>query len=40
VPTQDGLHTGDRLILVPEDVAALWRFLSLQNLGVGSICEL
>lgn len=33
------LHTGDRVILIPADVAALWRFLGLQNLGAGTVCD-
>lgn len=28
------LSTGDRVILVPEDVAALWRAFGRQNLGM------
>jgi hypothetical protein len=33
------LHTGDRVILIPADVAALWRFPGLQNLGAGTVCD-
>jgi hypothetical protein len=29
------LRSGDRVILIPEDVAALWRALGRQNLGMG-----
>jgi len=29
------LKQGDRVILIPEDVAALWRALGRQNLGLG-----
>ena len=29
------LSSDDRVILIPEDVAALWRFLCRQNLGMG-----
>ena len=29
------LRQGDRVILIPEDVAALWRALGRQNLGLG-----
>ena len=32
-----GLKLGDRVILIPPDVAALWRFLSVQNLGAESV---
>ena len=30
-----GLKSGDRVILIPSDVAALWRALGLQNLSMG-----
>jgi len=29
------LRSGDRVILIPEDVAALWRALGRQGLGMG-----
>jgi hypothetical protein len=29
------LKSGDRVILIPQDVAALWRGLHTQNLGMG-----
>jgi hypothetical protein len=32
---ETGLQSGDRVILIPQDVAALWRALHTQNLGVG-----
>ena len=31
----DTLKRGDRVVLIPEDVAALWRALGRQNLGMG-----
>jgi molybdopterin converting factor small subunit len=34
-PTEVRLNSGDRVILIPEDVAALWRALGRQNLGMG-----
>ena len=34
-----GVKSGDRVILIPPDVAALWRFLGNQNLGVESIFD-
>lgn len=33
------LKPGDRVILIPQDVAALWRFLGTQNLGIESILD-
>ena len=38
---QDGLavNSGDRVILIPPDVAALWRFLGNQNLGAESVFD-
>lgn len=38
-PSGTVLNPGDRLILIPPDVAALWRFLGLQNLGAESIFD-
>lgn len=32
---ETALKPGDRVILIPEDVAILWRTLHLQNLGMG-----
>jgi hypothetical protein len=29
----------DRVILMPPDVAALWRFLGVQNMGMESVCD-
>lgn len=34
-PVDTQLRSGDRVILIPADVAALWRFLGRQNLGSG-----
>ena len=38
---QQGLsvRSGDRIILIPSDVAALWRFLGNQNLGAESVFD-
>jgi hypothetical protein len=33
------VHSGDRLILIPPDVALLWRFLGKQNLGAESVFD-
>ncbi len=33
------LKSGDRVILIPGDVAALWRFLGNQNLGMESVLD-
>ena len=33
------LKSADRLILIPEDVAAMWRFLGTQNLGMESVLD-
>jgi hypothetical protein len=33
------LKLGDRVILIPPDVAALWRFLGVQNLGAESVYD-
>ena len=33
------LKAGDRVILIPPDVAALWRFLGTQNLGMESVFD-
>jgi hypothetical protein len=30
---------GDRVVLIPPDVAALWRFLGCQNMGAESVFE-
>jgi hypothetical protein len=32
------LRVGDRVILIPSDLATLWRFLGLQNLGADTVC--
>ena len=34
-----GLKSGDRVILIPADVAALWRFFGQQNLGAESVFD-
>jgi hypothetical protein len=34
-----GLSAGDRVILIPSDVAALWRFFGQQNLGAESVFD-
>jgi len=34
-PVDTPLSSGDRVILIPEDVAALWHALVRQNLGMG-----
>jgi hypothetical protein len=33
------IKSGDRVILIPSDVAALWRFLGNQNLGAESVFD-
>jgi len=33
------LKAGDRLILIPADVAALWRALGVMNMGMESVCD-
>jgi hypothetical protein len=33
------VRSGDRVILIPPDVAALWRFLGNQNLGAESVFD-
>jgi hypothetical protein len=33
------VRSGDRVILIPSDVAMLWRFLGLQNLGAESVFD-
>lgn len=38
-PVEANLRTGDRVILIPPDVAALWRFLGCMNLGAESVCD-
>jgi sulfur carrier protein ThiS len=38
-PPRTALHTGHRVILIPADVAALWHFLGLQNLGADTVCD-
>jgi hypothetical protein len=37
--TASGVSHGDRVILIPSDVAALWRFLGGQNLGAESVFD-
>lgn len=36
---QAALGSGDRVILIPPDVAALWRFFGQQNLGAESVFD-
>jgi hypothetical protein len=36
---ESGVKSGDRVILIPSDVAALWRFLGSQNLGAESVFD-
>jgi Mut7-C ubiquitin len=36
---RSGLKSGDRVILIPPDVAALWRALGQQNLGAESLFD-
>jgi hypothetical protein len=38
-PVGAQLKTGDRVILIPSDVASLWRFLGCQNLGAESVFD-
>lgn len=33
------VRSGDRVILIPSDVAMLWRFLGMQNLGAESVFD-
>jgi hypothetical protein len=33
------VRSGDRIILIPSDVAMLWRFLGKQNLGAESVFD-
>jgi hypothetical protein len=33
------LKSADRVVLIPEDVAAMWRFLGIQNLGIESVLD-
>ena len=32
------LKAEDRVILIPSDVAALWRYLGVMNMGMESVC--
>jgi hypothetical protein len=34
-PVGTGLRSGDRVVLIPADVAVLWRAFHMQNLGMG-----
>lgn len=36
---QASIESGDRVILIPSDVAALWRFFGNQNLGAESVFD-
>jgi hypothetical protein len=38
-PTATALQPDDRVILIPPDVAALWRFLGRGNLGAASVFD-
>jgi hypothetical protein len=38
-PVDASIRSGDRVILIPPDVAALWRFLGNQNLGAESVFD-
>jgi len=38
-PMGSDVKSGDRVILIPQDVAALWRFLGNQNLGAESVFD-
>ena len=38
-PAATALKPDDRVILIPPDVAAMWRFLGLGNLGAGSVFD-
>ena len=33
------LKAEDRVILIPSDVAALWRHLGMMNMGMESVCD-
>jgi hypothetical protein len=33
------VRSGDRVVLIPSDVAKLWRFLGTQNLGAESVFD-
>jgi hypothetical protein len=37
--TGSNVGSGDRVILIPSDVAMLWRFLGNQNLGAESVFD-
>jgi hypothetical protein len=37
--TEEGVNSGDRIILIPQDVAALWRAFGRQNLGAESVFD-
>jgi hypothetical protein len=36
---RSGVESGDRVILIPPDVAAMWGFLGRQNLGAESVFD-
>jgi hypothetical protein len=38
-PVGSDIKSGDRIILIPSDVAALWGFLGNQNLGAESVFD-
>ena len=38
-PPATVLRARDRVILASSDVAAMWRFLGLQNAGAGGVCD-
>lgn len=33
------VRAGDRVVLIPPDVAPLWRFVGLLNLGMNDVCD-
>ncbi len=38
-PADTRVRAGDRVILIPSDVAALWRFFGQQNLGMERVFD-
>lgn len=36
---EEGVNSGDRVILIPQDVAALWRAFGRQNFGAESVFD-
>ena len=37
--SESKVKAGDRVVLIPPDVAMLWRFLGTQNLGAESVFD-